>query len=91
VDPLHISGVLGKGNLKRSKRATSFHWYPETGDLTFSNPKYAPVRLDPSITVAESSSSAGQIPAHQQASDWVWDEGAQKYRYWNGFEWVWQE
>ena len=27
VDPLHISGVLGKGGLKGSKRATSFHYY----------------------------------------------------------------
>lgn len=69
MDPIHISGVLSKENLKRSKRTTSFHWYPETGDLTFSNPKYTPVRLG---TVAEASPSAqyaDQIPADQQASD----------------------
>ncbi|KAG4441024.1 hypothetical protein IFR05_003479 [Cadophora sp. M221] len=47
---------------------------------------------DSSNTEAESSSSArsgAQIPAHQQESDWEWDENAQKYR--DGTQWVWQE
>lgn len=93
-DPIHISGVLGEGNLKGSKRATSFHYYPGTGDIRFSNSKYPPIRIGTSNAAAESSSSAqsgSQIPAHQQASDWEWDENAQKYRYWDGFKWVWQE
>ncbi|KAL8861013.1 MAG: hypothetical protein Q9178_002526 [Gyalolechia marmorata] len=94
VDPIHISGVLGKGNLKGSKRATSFHLYLECADLVFSNEKYQPIRvLLPGTQAAQSSSTqpAAHIPAHQQASDWVWDENAQKYMYWNGFEWVLQE
>jgi hypothetical protein len=93
-DPIHISGVLGEGNLKGSKRATSFHYYPGTGDIRFSNSRYPPVRIGTSNAAAESSSSAqsgAQIPAHQQASDWEWDEYAQKYKYWDGTQWVWQE
>jgi len=93
-DPIHISGILGHGNLKGSKRATSFHYYPDTGEVRFSNSKYPPVRIGTSNTEAESSSAAhsgAQIPAHQKASEWEWDEGAQKYRYWSGVEWVWQE
>jgi hypothetical protein len=46
IDPEHISGVMGTGSLKRSQKATSFHFYPKTGELIFSNPKYPPVRLD---------------------------------------------
>ena len=94
VDPNHISGVLGEGNLKGSKRATSFHYYPETGEITFSKSRYPPIRIDTSNSVAESSSSAqsgAQMPAHEQASDWVWDQYAQKYKYWDGARWVWQE
>jgi len=95
-DPVHISGILGQESLKGSKRATSFHYYPETGDVRFSNSKYPSVRISTSNTeVASSSSSTAQsgdqIPAHQQASDWVFDNDVQKYRYWNGVEWVWQE
>ncbi|KAI9852456.1 MAG: hypothetical protein M1824_001910 [Vezdaea acicularis] len=94
VDPIHISGVLGIGNLKRSNRATSFHYYPDTGYTIFSNPKYAPVRLDQTLSVTDSPYSTqlqGQIPAHQQAPEWKWDEAAQRYKYWNGTEWIWQE
>ncbi|KAH8727588.1 hypothetical protein GQ44DRAFT_824905 [Phaeosphaeriaceae sp. PMI808] len=86
-DPIYISGVLGEGNLKGSKRATSFHYYPETGDIKFSNSRYPPIRIGTSNTTAESSSSAQsgtQIPAHEKALDWEWDESAQKYKNWDG-------
>jgi len=86
-DPIHISGVLGRGNLKGSKRATSFHFYPGTGEIRFSNSRYPPIR----VGAAAASSSSAAIPAHQQASGWEWDENAQRYRYWDGFQWVWQE
>jgi hypothetical protein len=46
---------------------------------------------DMSNTQANSSSSVqpgGQIPAPPPA--WVWDEEYEKYRYWDGTEWVWQ-
>ncbi|CZT01999.1 uncharacterized protein RCO7_05482 [Rhynchosporium graminicola] len=93
-DPIHISGVLGEGNLKGSKRATSFHYYPETGDIRFSNSKYPPIRIGTSNAAAASSSSAQsetQLPAHQEAPDWEWDENIQKYKYWDGVKWVEQE
>jgi hypothetical protein len=85
TDPLHISGLLGKGNLKRSNRATSFHYYIETGDLVFSNKNYPRLRL------AGNADGADAIPAHQKASDWVWDETYLRYRYHDGQQWVWQE
>jgi len=85
TDPLHVSGLLGKGNLKRSNRATSFHFYIETGDLVFSDKKY------PKLRVAEKMDGADAIPAHQKASDWVWDDAYQKYRYHDGQKWIWQE
>ncbi|KAI9703412.1 MAG: hypothetical protein M1820_005884 [Bogoriella megaspora] len=89
-DPVHLSGVLGNGNLKGSKRATSFHYYPETGDLTFSDTKYQAVRV-PLPSSSSILSQAPSIPAHQQASGWVWDENERNYRYWNGSEWIWQQ
>lgn len=85
TDPLHVSGLLGKGNLKRSNRATSFHYYIETGDLVFSNSDY------PTLRIAESADGADAIPAHQKASEWVWDEQYSRYRYYDGQKWVWQE
>ena len=85
TDPLHVSGLLGKGNLKRSNRATSFHYYIDTGDLVFSDKQYPPLR------VAENAGGPAAIPAHQKASDWVWDEAYQRYRYHDGKNWIWQE
>jgi hypothetical protein len=58
-DPIHISGVLGEGNLKGSRRVTSFHYYLETGVIRFSNPIYPPIYTGTSnAAAAESSSSA---------------------------------
>lgn len=35
-----------------------------------------------------------QAPIQQTATSatpqWVWDKDAQKYKYWNGSEWIWQ-
>ncbi|KAI9747671.1 MAG: hypothetical protein M4579_007418 [Chaenotheca gracillima] len=95
-DPIHISGVIGQGNLKGSSRATSFHYYPGTGDLRFSNLRYQPIRISTSNAAAESSSSSsGQSGAQtafkEQARDWIWDDSTQKYRYWDGTQWIWQE
>ncbi|KAK0111541.1 hypothetical protein ONS95_001894 [Cadophora gregata] len=72
-DPIHISGILGDGNLKGSRKATSFHYYPETGDVKFSNPKYPPVTGASNVAAKSSSSaqSGAQVPAHQQAPEWV--------------------
>ncbi len=93
IDPHHLSGILGKGNLKQSNRATSFHYYPETGLIKFSNKAYGSYYAN-QLTNAESSAAAqaaAHIPANQKASDWVCDEHYEKYRYWDGTKWVWQE
>lgn len=84
---MHVSGLLGSGNLKRSNRATSFHFYIGTGDLVFSDPKY------PKLRIAEDATSGGgdSIPPHQKASDWVWDDYYKKWKYHNGQEWIYQE
>jgi hypothetical protein len=94
-DRYHVSGILGKKNLKGPNRLTSFHIYPD-GTVTCSDKKLPTVK-DP-MAGGEASSSAeseapvpAQIPAHQQASDWEWDENAQRYKYWDGFKWVWQQ
>jgi len=84
-DPRHFSGQLGMGNLKRSNRATSFHFYPETGDLVFSNSKY------PRLRISEEGDNGDAIPAHHKATDWVWDEKHQRYRYHDGQDWIWAE
>jgi len=88
-----MSGILGKGNMKQSNRATSFHYYPETGLIEFSNKAYGSYYVN-QLTNAESSAAAQaatQIPAHQKASDLVWDEHYKKYKYWDGTKWAWQE
>jgi hypothetical protein len=36
------------------------------------------------------STSAPADSSSQGASEWVWDEDSQKYRRWNGTEWIWQ-
>lgn len=76
---IHISGVLNKKNLKEFNRTTFFHYYSETDDLRFSNLRYLAVCISTFNTEVKSLSfaqSKAQIPAHQQASDWEWDEYA---------------
>jgi hypothetical protein len=88
-DPIHISGILGEGNLKGSKRATSFHYYPETGDIRFSNSRYPPVRIGVSNAAAESSSSASSAQA-ATTTDLTWRTNGQTNRaeWWDGTKWV---
>jgi hypothetical protein len=49
--------------------------------LEFSDPKY------PKLRIAKDAISGGDsIPAHQKASDWVWDDYYKKWKYHNGRE-----
>jgi hypothetical protein len=50
--------------------------------------EWAPV-VEASAADAGLSYSA-QLPAQQQVSDWVLDEDSQKYKYWDGLQWVFQ-
>ena len=98
MDPDHISGAVGKGDMKGSNRVTSFHYYPATSIVRFSRTMFADVEVPESVIGAAQSSSAAsgvqsaaQLSAPEQGSGWVWDDKAEKYRYWNGSAWVWQE
>jgi hypothetical protein len=64
---------------------TSFHFYVESGELVFSDKKY------PTLRIAEEVDGGDAIPAHQKASNWVWDETYQRHRYYDGQKWVWEE
>jgi hypothetical protein len=72
--------------MKRSNRATSFHFYPDSGLLRFSDSKYPDVYIPPSQTItAESSGTqpgyqhtptqqiATQQPATSGPADSQWD------------------
>lgn len=51
----------------------------------FSDKKY------PTLKVPEEADEVDATPAYQKASDWIWDETYQRYRYHDGNEWVWKE
>jgi hypothetical protein len=87
-DPIHISGILGEGNLKGSKRATSFHYYPATGDIRFSNSRYPPVHIGTSNAAAESSSSASAQAATTTDLTWRTNEQTNRVEWWDGTKWV---
>lgn len=76
-DPIHISGILGEGNLEGSKRATSFHYYPETGDIRFSNSRYPPVCIGTTKAQAESLTSSADLA-------WRTIEQTNRSEWWDG-------
>ena len=81
-----MSGKLGSGNLKKSNKVTSFHFYPETGLLQFSNTNFGSCYVN---TNAGEGSSTQQAQATGKA-ELVWDEDGQAYKYWDGTQWVWE-
>lgn len=54
-----------------------------------SSPYSATETQQQSYSVLQQASS--QQTATSAASQWIWDENAQRYRYWDGSKWVWQK
>ena len=54
---------------------------------------YSRMEPNPNMQSAQSTST-DPTPAETSAngaSNWVWDENAQRNRYWNGAEWIWEQ
>jgi hypothetical protein len=66
---LHISGRLGKGNLKQGNRETSFHYYPGTGVLSFSNQKYEQINIGPTTFLSDDKEAGDKPEEHEGRYD----------------------
>ncbi len=68
-ESIHLSGVLGQGSLKGSKRATSPHFYFESGNLVFSKTKFKPIHIpisDPEAAQSSSTQSHNRLRRSQR-------------------------
>lgn len=68
-DPIHLSGVTGKKNMKGADRVTSFHVYPD-GTVKFPDKALGEKKVPETSTTAEGSTSAeASTPAKDSAND----------------------
>lgn len=74
VDPNHISGIIGIGDLKKSKDRFSFHYYPSERRLKFNNVNLPDIVL-PKEWVVEAEKECEQL--------WIWDLKKEKVLRWN--------
>jgi hypothetical protein len=85
--------------LKRSQKETSFHFYPDTGELV--TKEYGIINCNDdtvATTAPEAESSSSQAQATQpttacSASVWEWDQGQQMYRFYDHAigQWVYND
>jgi len=89
-DPLHVTVTAGRKNIKGKDRLTSAHVYPN-GTVRFSDKRYGEVKVSTGKDAGAGGSSAEPAGSAGSAEvEWVWDAAENKYRYWNGTEWIWQ-
>ena len=91
---IHARGQLGDKTVVGKQRVTSFHAY-RTGRVKFSNNEFGEVLVEgypkPDAEQPTSSANPAQSPEVSATKpEQVWDEGIQKYKVWNGKEWILQ-
>ena len=89
-DPWHVTVIVGRKNIKGKDRLTSAHVYPD-GTVRFSDKQFGEVKVSAREAATGEQGSAGPAESAEPAGPkWIWDEAENRYRYWNGAEWIWQ-